>query len=301
MNCTVGRLDTSLSAYLSSCHIPLFPVDNLICAAACTGPPSTVPENPPDHINKLTNMPTTRIKDLESPANETDNNSASISHTDQKAPCDFGDTSIPDYEPFTKDFTQPPNSYCPSCGYQLPLTPSSSSSSKPIPSHQPAHLPELAGRGDHSHVFSDLRSPSLARQRDKSAKEKYYGFRYVKRGGLSSEGGCCCSQSIEAEEDEKDDDNDNKDEVDAPSVDISRTKDSAIKLSQPIVTMETKQDQTTCKYTLYRLAQLPPRPPRNHHRHFDKVQGTLSHRVDERHEERKHRKAILKDGLEDFD
>lgn len=55
------------------------------------------------------------------------------------------------------------------------------------------------------------------------------------------------------------------------------------------------------KTELYRLAQLPPRPPQNHHRHIDKVRGTLSQRVDVRRENRKHSKAIINDLLYDCD
>jgi hypothetical protein len=155
--------------------------------------------------------------------------------------------------PPTRYIPQPPGTWCSVCGYPCrypffstaPLPPGSSEA---IPPHQSAHLLELTGRGN-DHDFRDLRSPWLAWQRERSEKEKYYGFRFVKRGDLLS----------------------------------------ARRTATP--------PQPTA---LYRLAQEYPRPPKNHHRHIDKVTGTLSQRVDRRREERKHRKAILKDELEDF-
>lgn len=180
---------------------------------------------------------------------------------------------------------------------------------------------ELEGQGDQSHDFGDLRSPVLARRRDESAKEKYYGFRYVKRGDVYpesvAEGGLSCHPSIEAKEakedgkDERDTDgegdendhhgHDDNDESDASSVcDICAT-DSTKRSSQPNTTTEMKQDQRPCKHTLYKKAQVYPRPPKNHHRHVDKMIAPQRPCVDERREQRKHRKAILKDGLKDLE
>jgi hypothetical protein len=254
-------------------------------------------------------MSTPPAKRYQPPNNEIETNSAPMEHMDQKTPNDFGVALTSNHELQTKDVPKTRDSRCSSCGYQLPQTPSSPSSPEPIPSRQPASLSGIAAQ---SEVFGDLRSPSLARQRDKSAKEKYYGFRYVKRGDLTSgnvaQGQCCCSQDSEGEEaehdrkDEQDDDVDSDDDndndnnkTDSPSICTLCTTDIP---PHPTNTTEVQQDQPPCKHTLYRLAQLPLRPPKNHHRHFDKVQGTLSPRVDERREQRKHRKAILKNGLE---
>jgi hypothetical protein len=240
-----------------------------------------------------------------SSGNEMENNPVLSTQTGQNASSDFCVASTSNHELQTKDVPQAPDSCCSSCGYQLPQTPYSSSSPESFSSCQPASLPEVAGE---SEVFGDLRSPSLARQRDKSAKQKYYGFRYVKRGDLTSgnvaEGQCCCSQDSGAEEAEHDQKDEQDDDVDSDN-DNNKTDSQSVctlctpyRPPQPTTTTQIQQDQVPCKHTLYRLAQLPPRPPKNHHRHFDKVQGTLSPRVDERREQRKHRKAILKNGLE---
>lgn len=129
-----------------------------------------------------------------------------------------------------------------------------------------AHLLESCGRGDHNHSFVDLRSASQAIKRHKSTSRKYYDFKYIKPGDLEA------SQR--------------------QSVDDS-TADGNMSLQW--------EQTATNKTELYRLAQLPPRPPQNHHRHIDKVHGTLSQRVDQRREHRKHGKAILNDLLDDCD
>jgi hypothetical protein len=198
------------------------------------------------------------------PGNKIDTNSAFVSHSDQRAPNHLGDPSVP----------------------------------------------ELAGQEDQSHDFGDLRSPALAQRRDKSAKEKYYGFRHVKRGDVYpesvAEGGLSCHPSKEAKEDGKDEqdgdgDGDGDDEGDALSICDLCTMDSTKKSPQPNATTEMKQDRTPCKHTLYKMAQVYPRPPENHYRHIDKMIQPLRPRVDKRREERKHRKAILEDGLKDLD
>jgi hypothetical protein len=233
-----------------------------------------MPENTSEDINRSTNMPA-QVTDVQPPGNKIDTNSAFVSHSDQRAPNHLGDPSVP----------------------------------------------ELAGREDQSHDFGDLRSPALAQRRDKSAKEKYYGFRHVKRGDVYpesvAEGGLSCHPSKEAKEakedgkDERDGDgdgdgdddyNDNEnDEGDALSICDLCTTDSTKRSPQPNATTEMKQDRTPCKHTLYKMAQVYPRPPKNHHRHIDKMIQPLRPRVDERREERKHRKAILEDGLKDLD
>ena len=132
-------------------------------------------------------------------------------------------------------------------------------------------VPELAGRKDQTHDFGDLRSPALARQREKSAKEKYYGFRYIKRGDVypesAVEGGLSCHSSIEAREgkadgrDEQDsyshshsDENENEnDDGDALSICDLCTTDST-KSSSPNGTTEIKQVRRPCKHTLYKMA-----------------------------------------------
>jgi hypothetical protein len=282
-------------------------------------------ENTSDDIYKSTNMPATHVTDVRSPGSEIDTNSANISQSDQKAPSDLGVPSISNYELPKENLPQSPGSYCSTCGYRLPLTPSSSASSlssEAAPSRQHAHLPELAGRGDQSHDFSDFRSPSLARRRDKSAKEKYYGFRYVKRGDVHPESAveerrCCCPESIETEEAEEaeeakeegkgqqdgddDDGDDDYNGSDAPPGCTLCDTDGTKAPPHPNATTGTKQDQPPCKHTLYKMAQVYPRPPKNHHRHVDKMIAPLRPRVDERREQRKHRKAILKDGLKDLD
>jgi hypothetical protein len=255
-------------------------------------------------------MSTPSVKPVKPPDSEIETDSASAGHMDQKSSDDSGIASTFNNGLQAKDVPQTPDSCCSSCGYQLPRNPSSSSSPEAVPSCHTASLPEVAGE---SEVFGDLRSPSLARRRDKSAKEKYYGFRYVKCGDLTSgnmaQGQCCCSQDSEAEEaehdwgyeqDEQDNPNqeqhdNNNDSTDSPSVCTLCTTDRP---PQPTTITQIQQNEPPCKHILYRLAQLPPRPPKNHHRHFDKVQGTFSPRVDERREQRKHRKAILENGLE---
>jgi hypothetical protein len=127
-----------------------------------------------------------------------------------------------------------------------------------------ARLLELSGRREHDHSFCDLRSASKASKREKTTRQKYYNFRYVKSGDL----GAPARQSVG--------------EFDADHETLAETSHI------------TKSD-------LYRQAQLPPRPPKYHRRHIDKIQGTLSHRVDIRRENRKHGKAILQGHLKDFE
>jgi hypothetical protein len=222
----------------------------------------------------------------------------------------FGVVSIP---PTAKDLPSPPPSHCLSCGWPWPPPPPSTPS-EPIPPQQPTQNLELAGRGDHFHVFSDLRSPSLARQRDRSAREKYYGFRYVKRGELGSEGvvngTCSCPGcGVEEEKDQDDAHANDKSSEDASSragtpcstkrgCSTERPPQDAITTANPPRPRPTTEEID--KHTLYRLAQLYPRPPKNHHRHIDKVVAPLSQRVERRRGERKHQKAILRDEIEDF-
>jgi hypothetical protein len=219
-----------------------------------------------------TNMLAAHVTDVQPPKNENDTNSAFVFHADRN----------------------PPN--------RLGVPP----------------VPGLAGRKDQSDDFGDLRSPALARQREKSAKEKYYGFRYIKRGDAYPESAAAGELSYhssigakETKEDWKDeqdghgdgydDDNENEnDESDALSICDLCTTDSTNRLPPNAMT-EMKQVRRPCKHTLYKMAQVYPRPPKNHHRHIDKTIKPLKPRVDERREERKHRKVILKDGLKDLD
>jgi hypothetical protein len=127
-----------------------------------------------------------------------------------------------------------------------------------------ARLLELSGRGDHNHSFCDLRSASKASKRDKTTRRKYYNFRHVKLGDLGA--------------------------PDHHSVESSEADHETM-----------GETSHTTKSELYRQAQLPPRPPKYHRRHIDKIQGTLSHRVDIRRENRKHGKAILQDHLNDLE
>jgi hypothetical protein len=275
-----------------------------------TGTPSKVPEDPSDDTQA-----TTHAKDFESPATGTDTSFEIVSHKDD----DFGVVSIPDFSaPPWKYTQQPPPSHCASCGWPWPPSPPLTYSEQ-MPPQQPIPDLELAGRGDHSHAFSDLRSPSVARQRDRSAREKYYRFRYVKRGELGSQGvvegtsssPCCDAEEEEEEEEEtehadSDDDDDDDDEGDASSragTPCSIRSCSTERPPRPTTTADHAPPHPTeeiDKHTLYRLAQLYPRPPKNHHRHIDKVTAPLSQRVDKRREERKHQKAILRDEVKDL-
>ena len=229
---------------------------------------------------------------------------------------DFGVVSIPDSAPPWEYTQQPPPSHCASCGWPFPPSPSLTYSEQMPPQQLIPDL-ELAGRGDHSHAFSDLRSPSVARQRDRSAREKYYDFRYVKRGELGSEGvvegmcpcPCCGAEGEEEEEEENehaDSDDDDKESEDASLHAGTPCYARSCGTERPprsTTTADHDPPHTTeeiDKHTLYRLAQLYPRPPKNHHRHIDKVIAPLSQRVDKRREERKHQKAILRDELEDL-
>jgi hypothetical protein len=131
-------------------------------------------------------------------------------------------------------------------------------------SRKSARLLELSGRREHDHSFCDLRSASKASKREKTTRQKYYNFRHVKIGDLGAH---------------------------------HSVGDSDADHEMPPETSQTGMAKTD----LYRQAQLPPRPPKYHRRHIDKIQGTLSHRVDIRRENRKHGKAIMRDHLEDFD
>lgn len=128
-----------------------------------------------------------------------------------------------------------------------------------------AHPMELCGRRDHNHTFQDLRSASQATKRDKSTRQKYYNFKHVKPGDV----GASHCQSVEPSD---------------SNFDTTPTENSSL---------VTKAD-------LYRQAQLPPRPPKYHRRHIDKIYGTLSHRVDARREARKHGKAIMEGHTRDL-
>lgn len=128
-----------------------------------------------------------------------------------------------------------------------------------------AHSMNLAGRGDHNHTFQDFRSASQAIKRDKSTRQKYYNFKYVKPGAIKA----LHHQSADI--------------VDV----ISETAPG-------------EDHSVLTKTQLYRQAQLPPRPPKYHRRHVVKIYGTLSHRVDARREARKHRKAIMEGHLRDL-
>jgi hypothetical protein len=274
-----------------------------------TRTPSKEPEVPSDD-----NQATAHAADLQTPAIGTDTSFEIFSHKDD----DFGVVSIPDSAPPAWKYTQqPPPSHCASCGWPWPPSPPLTYSEQ-MPPQQPIPDLELAGRGDHSHAFSDLRSPSIARQRDRSTREKYYGFRYVKRGELGSEGvveGTCSDPCCDAEEEEEEEeeeetehaDSDDDDEGDASSrvgTPCSTRSCSTERPSQSNATADPPLApppmEEIDKHTLYRLAQLYPRPPKNHHRHIDKVTAPLSQRVDKRREERKHQKAILRDELEDL-
>lgn len=126
------------------------------------------------------------------------------------------------------------------------------------------HSMELCGRRDHYHTFQDLRSASQAIKRDESTRQKYYNFKHVKPGDV----GAPCCQSVE---------------ISDPDCEIPPTEKHSI----------------VTKTELYRQAQFPPRPPKYHRRHIDKIYGTLSHRVDARREARKHGKAIMEGHMRD--
>jgi hypothetical protein len=127
-----------------------------------------------------------------------------------------------------------------------------------------AHSMDLCGRGDYNHIFQDFRSASQAIKRDKATRKKYYNFKHVKLGDIG-----------------------------APKCESGGLLDNDREMS-------TVGDQSTItKSELYRQAQLPPRPPRYHRRHIDKIRGTVRQRVDDRREARKHGKAIMEGHLKD--
>jgi hypothetical protein len=128
-----------------------------------------------------------------------------------------------------------------------------------------AHSMDLCGRGDDNHSFQDLRSASRAYKRDKTTRQKYYNFKHVKPGDL---GALHRHQSDPCDGDRE--------------------------------TLSAGDHNVVTKSELYRQAQLPPRPPKYHRRHIDKIYGTLSQRVDARREGRKHGKAIMKGHLRDL-
>lgn len=127
-------------------------------------------------------------------------------------------------------------------------------------------LYELSGRGDYGHSFRDLRSVSKASKRDKTTRQRYYNFKHVNLGQLG-----------------------------APHHQPVNLFDEDCK------TPPQQQETSITKSELYRQAQLPPRPPKYHRRHIDKVYGTLSHRVDVRRENRKHGKTIMQEHLQDYE
>ena len=122
-----------------------------------------------------------------------------------------------------------------------------------------AHLMNLCGRGDYNHTFQDLRSASQAIKRDKSTRQKYYNFKYIKPGDFKA----------------------------------VHHQSAAL----PNETPQMEDHSILTKAELYRQAQLPPRPPKYHRRHIDKIRFALSQRVDARREARKHGKAIMKGHL----
>jgi hypothetical protein len=128
-----------------------------------------------------------------------------------------------------------------------------------------AHSMDLCGRGDYNHTFQDLRSASQAIKRDKTTRQKYYNFRYVKLGDL----GALRCEAVGVFDDSSD--------------------------------TQTEGDQSILtKSEVYRQAQLPPRPPKYHRRHIDKIRGTVSQRVSDRREARKHDKAVMEGHLRDL-
>ena len=132
-------------------------------------------------------------------------------------------------------------------------------------SRSTAHSLNLCGRGDHNHSFQDVRSASQAIKRDKSTRQKYYNFKYVKPGDFRA--------------------------LHRQSTDVSEAMNGTPLMENHAILTKTE---------LYRQAQLPPRPPKCHRRHIDKIYGTLSHRVDARREIRKHGKAIMEGHLRDL-
>lgn len=125
-----------------------------------------------------------------------------------------------------------------------------------------AHSMNLCGRRDLNHTFQDLRSASQAIKRDKSTRQRYYNFKYVKPGDLRA--------------------------LHHQSADVSN--ETPLMGHHSILT----------KPELYRQAQLPPRPPKYHRRHIDKIRFALSQRVDARRKARKHGKAIMEGHLKDL-
>jgi hypothetical protein len=125
-----------------------------------------------------------------------------------------------------------------------------------------ASLMDLCGRGDYNHTFQDFRSASQAVQRDKSTRQKYYNFRYVKPGDIGALN--CESGAL-----------------------LDNDRETSTVGDQSVIT----------KSDLCRQAQLPPRPPKYHRRHIDKIRGTVCQRVDDRREARKHGKAIMEGHL----
>jgi hypothetical protein len=278
------------------------------------GTPPKVPEDSSDDTQA-----TAHAADFQSPATGTDTSFEIVSHKNDEdaSNTDFGVVSIPDSAPPWKYTQQPPPSHCSSCSWpfppSFPLT-----SSEPMPPQQLTQDLELAGRGDHSHAFGDLRSPSIARHRDRSAREKYYGFRYVKRGELRFGGVVerTCSFPCCGVEEDHDPEHEH---VDVDGDDDRKSEDASLRAGTPCSTRSCSterppQSATAAanhpppsyptekidKRTLYRLAQDYPRPPKNRHRHVDdKAIASLSPRIDRRREERKHHKAMLRDELAD--
>jgi hypothetical protein len=100
---------------------------------------------------------------------------------------------------------------------------------------------EITGRNDYRHEFKDLRSARKARRRQQFEKEKYYGYRGVKRGQLGAE------------------------HYDVRLMFNYANGRTSMKQAVPVPEAETT---VMNKHMFYQEAQHWPKPPRYHNSHF---------------------------------
>jgi hypothetical protein len=100
---------------------------------------------------------------------------------------------------------------------------------------------EITGRNDYRHEFKDLRSAQKARRRQQFEKEKYYGYRGVKRGQLGAE------------------------HYDVRLMFNYSNGRTSMKQAVPVPEAETT---IMNKHMFYQEAQHWPKPPRYHNSHF---------------------------------
>lgn len=127
---------------------------------------------------------------------------------------------------------------------------------------------EQAGRHSDQHTFGDLRSGSRVRIRGRKQSQKYYGYRYVKRGDLATN-----SAKANAWQ--------------AKTALLEHPLSNAL----PMVPSNKKE--------MYELAQQYPRPPKYHRRKLNKEYSPWSQRYCDRVGARKHAPRVMGEEVEE--